>query len=200
MADLPDTFVFATLPSTQRCAGGHYRQAGSVSAITHMMPSSFSSIVLTWLLFISTTIVTSALRRNVHVRSGSPPPPPPPPPPNALHSSSIGDWSSAVRSLRDPSLREVLLRLCIDVHYSQHVQIAHLKVLGWSNIEGPLLVTALSQSQIVNELLAVYCFAAVPSWKGFTSCPPGRPIYGPIVCNVLLWRTIVKLFLWCRKI
>ena len=59
MADLPDTLVFATLPSTQRCAGGHYSQAGSVSASTHMMPSSFSSIVLTWLLFISTIIVTS---------------------------------------------------------------------------------------------------------------------------------------------
>ena len=57
MADLPDTLVFATLPSTQRCAGGHYRQAGSMSASTHMMPSSFSSIVLTWLLFISTIIV-----------------------------------------------------------------------------------------------------------------------------------------------
>ena len=59
MVDLPDTLVFATLPSTQRCAGWHYRQAGSVSASTHMMPSSFSSIVLTWLLFISTIIVTS---------------------------------------------------------------------------------------------------------------------------------------------
>ena len=59
MADVPDTLVFATLPSTQRCAGWYYRQAGSVSASTHMMPSSFSSIVLTWLLFISTIIVTS---------------------------------------------------------------------------------------------------------------------------------------------
>ena len=42
MVDLPDTLVFATLPSTQRCASGHYRQAGSMSASTHMMPSSFS--------------------------------------------------------------------------------------------------------------------------------------------------------------
>ena len=79
MAYLPDTLVFATLPSTQRCAGWHYRQAGSVSASTHMMPSSFSSIVLTWLLFtvLSSLLQSQALRHNVHVRSGSPP--------NALH-------------------------------------------------------------------------------------------------------------------
>ena len=68
MADLPDTLVFATLPSTQRCAGRHYRQAGSMSASTHMMPSSF---VLTWLLFYHCSSITSTETQR-HVRSGSP--------------------------------------------------------------------------------------------------------------------------------
>ena len=74
---MPDTLVFATLPSTQRCTGGHYRQAGSMSASTHMMPSSISLILLTWLLFISIIIVlqSQALRRKRvyrHVQLGSP--------------------------------------------------------------------------------------------------------------------------------
>ena len=80
MADLPDTLVFATLPSTQRCAGWHYRQAGSVSASTHMMPSSFSSIVLTWLLFISTIIVYKHRDATCMFAQARPP--------HALHSSS----------------------------------------------------------------------------------------------------------------
>ena len=51
---------------------GHYRQAGSMSASTHMMPSSFSSIVLTWLLFYHCSSITST-ETQFHVRSGSPP-------------------------------------------------------------------------------------------------------------------------------
>ena len=59
-------------------AGGHYRQAGSMCASTHMMHSSFSSIVLTWLLFYHCSSITSTETQRVymHVCSGSPPPPP----------------------------------------------------------------------------------------------------------------------------
>ena len=72
MADLPDTLVFATLPSAQRCAGGHYRQAGSMPASTHMMPSSF------WCCYSSVLSLFFNHKPDVyrHVRSGSPPPMP----------------------------------------------------------------------------------------------------------------------------
>ena len=69
-------------------------QAGWIYVRQHpQMPSSFSSIVLTWLLFISTIIVlqSQALRRKrvySHVRSGSPP--------NAPHSSSFTILSIAL--------------------------------------------------------------------------------------------------------
>ena len=57
---------------------------------THMMPSSFSSIVLTWLIFISTIIVlqSQALRRNVYIGMFAQARPP-----NALHSSSYSESS-----------------------------------------------------------------------------------------------------------
>ena len=72
MAELPDTLVFATLPSAQRCAGGHYRQAGSMSASTHMMPSSF-------LCCYSTIVLQSqTLRRNVYIGMFAQACPPPP--------------------------------------------------------------------------------------------------------------------------
>ena len=50
-------------------------QAGRISASTHMMPSSFSSIVLTWLLFYHCSSITSTETQRVyrHVRSCSPP-------------------------------------------------------------------------------------------------------------------------------
>ena len=58
---------FRYLPSTHRCAGGHYRQAGSMSASTHMMPSSFSLIVLTWLLFYHCSSITSTETHRVYI-------------------------------------------------------------------------------------------------------------------------------------
>ena len=53
MVDLPHTLAFATLLSTQRCAGGHYRPVASTFASTHTMPSFQLKNSETWLVVIT---------------------------------------------------------------------------------------------------------------------------------------------------
>ena len=128
MADLPDTLVFSTLPSTQRCAGGHYRQTGSMSASTHMMPSSFSSIVLTWLLFYHCSSITSTETQR-HVRSGSPPQCP------AFRLVILKDetgswWSTALFSSARSTLTSWVSTYCASLVRSTHGLVSAFFPLG----------------------------------------------------------------------